>query len=197
MPLSIDGRLSSLERKVAEHDGTIRGLRSSVHKLVECQEKQAVAVNELSVQFGQVARELSGLGSKVEDGKNEMISAMRNLSDHVGTLDVAHKSFRDEWKGVCEAKHDHVAYRLKRVESNNAQARREIDDMSENSKVQYIQDLQRQLELYEQRQTQETVQTREDKRAARGATYKLIGVIITSLLGGTGGTVLIQWLLGR
>lgn len=196
MPLSTERRLSLLERKAIEHESAIAGLQISVHKLVEAQEKQAAAVNELSVQFGHVARELSGLSLKVEGGKDEMVCAMRNLSDHLGTLDVAQKSFRDEWKGICEAKHDHVSFRLKRVETNNAQALKEIDAMSENSKVQYIQDLQQQLEQYEQRQTQEKIELRADQRSVRIERFKLVGVVFTALLGGTGGTVLIQWLLG-
>lgn len=197
MAPTTDTRLAALERRVAEHDLAVRNLTVSVQNLSEGQERQSTAVNELSVQFGRIVRELSQLGRKVDDGKNELISAMRNLSDHVGTLDVAQKVFRDEWKNVCDAKHDHVSFRLKKVETSSAQTRQEIDDMSENSKVQYIQDLQKQLEAYEQRQTQEHLDVRADERAARVAKYKLVGVIVTSLLTGTGGAVLIQWLLGR
>jgi hypothetical protein len=196
MRATTEERLERLERLVGQHDELLTHLRTSVARLADGQEKQAVAVNELSSQFGHVARELSVLTTQVDGGKGEMIAAMRHLSDHLGLLDASQKAFQGEWKGVCNARHEHVSYRLGRVEEHSADTSRELDDMSENSKVHYIQDLKAQLDQYEQRETQERQSQLFDERLKRSAKYKLAGAIITALLGGSGGAILFQWLLG-
>jgi hypothetical protein len=179
-----DGRILNIEKKLQEHGRLISKLQESTQRLEEGQARQNEAMTELSINFGKVVRELGEVSKNFSDGKQEIMGVMKRIADNVNKLDGDLREFRATWKAVCDERHKHVDFRLAKAEGVGDQALREIDDMSEQSKITYIKDLQSKLD-------------KEYKKNVRTSNHmwKFAIAIITGLLTGTGGTVILQWLL--
>jgi len=192
----VTDRLEKIEKTLEEHGSAILDLQESNRRLEGGQERQAVAIQELSNGFGQVLGELGKVGDEYRRGKKEILSTMQNLSDAVVRIDTNQSAFRREWSGVCDGKHKHIDYRLDMVESMNSGVVKKVEDMSDESKIYYIKNLEGQLGEKMKAEAQIKKDEAADKRFKRSDNMKLIGLIIGGLLTGTGGTIIIQWLLG-
>jgi len=181
--------LSSIRGTLDGHGASIYELQEATRRLEGGQERQAVAIQELSSNFGQVIGELGKIGAEYRIGKKETLDAIKVLSNQVFKLDADTK----KWSGVCDEKHKLVDHRLDRAERANMKALSEVANMSEQSKIYYIQGLQEQLEDYKEKEAEE----KKDERSERSDRIKVIIAVITALFTGTGGAILIQWLVEK
>lgn len=181
--------LSSIRCTLNEHSGSIYELQEATRRLEGGQERQAVAIKELSTNFGQVIGELGKLGAEYRRGKEETLNAIQLVSDHLFKLDAQGK----EHKSVCEEKHKLVDHRLEKAEKSSIKALSEVADMSDQSKIYYIQNLQEQLEDYKKSEKEQ----KKDKKDSIKERNKIIVATITALFTGTGGALLIQWILEK
>lgn len=181
--------MHAIEVKLWEHDRQIAGL-------IEGQKRQNEALEEMSGSIGDAVREMSESSRNFVDAKSEILSAMGTLSDRVQQVGSGFESFKSHWKGVCDEKHKLTDFRLSKVEGVGDKVLREIDDMSEQSKVHYIRELEQELAEYEKQQQSKENRIEKVKDQRSNQIWTLIIAIVTGLLGGTGGTVLLQWLLG-
>lgn len=189
-------RLENIEARLEEHSAAIFGLQESTRRLEGGQERQAVAIQELSSGFGRVLRELGKVGEEYRIGKHELLATMHNLSDAVIKLDANQSAFRREQIGVCDNKHKHVEFRLNKVEAGNDEVVKEIVNMSETSKVQYIQNLEAKLIEYGKTEAQAQRERAADVRSEKAEKIRFVGILVGSLLTGGVGAILVRWLLG-
>ena len=185
-----------IEMTLNMHSQSILDLQDAATRLEGGHERQSQAIHELTLNFGNMLGEISKLGFEVRNGKNDLTKAISRLSDHVIKLDSGQKSFRNDWQSVCDERHKLVDFRLKGTEKRTQKALNEVDEMSENSKIQFIKDLQDKIHDYEEQIKAEQAENRSDERIKKNAKLKIIGLLISGLLTGTGGAVLIQWILG-
>jgi chromosome segregation ATPase len=205
--------LEQLRSKVEEHDVTlnrhdvdIQKLRLTSQNLEKRQLELRESMGELSREFGGVVREVSELSRKLSDAKTELLQTMIKMTDKLSSLDQGFKSFKRSQGALCEERHKGIERRLLKAEDTDEKVREEMGSMSDTNQNAAIETLQRKIEELhrkeaESKRREEEAEARREQRKfeldnqKKTQRFSLKVAIISSLLAGTGGTVLIQWLL--
>ncbi|MHC4617161.1 MAG: hypothetical protein ACYTEQ_05340 [Planctomycetota bacterium] len=123
---------------------------------------------------------------EVSQTKRDILLALKSLESNV-------QGYRLE----AREKQKHLEYRLSKAEGLGEKAHEALDQMSDQSKVQYIDELQakiKDMRAKEQRTSEAHNQTKTERGKNR---FALVLAIVSAFLAGVAGPLLVGWLSGQ
>ena len=139
----------SLETTVIKHGFVLdqhgQALKEIKVEIQGVREELKNDIHEIRQGNGDVAEMFGQIMSATTHTANQVVALNSTLSSHTQQVDSRFTELRLEQDKMCALKHGAIEQRLGTVEQGRTEIARKIEDMSENSKVFYIRDLESKL----------------------------------------------------